>query len=178
MRDLREIRDPLVVGGVVGDVLDPFTRCISLRVFYTPNHPVVSGAGLRPSGVSSRPRACVGGELRTFFTLVLVDPDSPSPSNRMKREYLHWLVTDIPGSTAASFGQEAVSYEAPQPTAGIHRLVFVLFRQTDRQTVRAPADREYFSTRVFAQHNSLGPPVGAVYFNCQRENGAGGRRFM
>ncbi|CAA6661135.1 unnamed protein product [Spirodela intermedia] len=125
---------------------------------------MVSGAGLRPSGV-------------------LVDPDSPSPSNRMKREYLHWyspplhhqhsVVTDIPGSTDAS-SQEAVSYEAPQPTAGIHRLVFVLFRQTDRQTVRAPADRDYFSTRVFAQHNSLGPPVGAVYFNCQRENGAGG----
>lgn len=75
-------------------------------------------------------------------------------------------------------GHEMVNYEAPQPTAGIHRLVFVLFRQTDRQTVRAPADRENFSTRVFAQHNSLGPPVGAVYFNCQREKGAGGRRFM
>ncbi|GAY60953.1 hypothetical protein CUMW_206080 [Citrus unshiu] len=67
----------------------------------------------------------------------MVDPDAPSPSDPSLREYLHWLVTDIPATTGASFGQEIVNYESPRPTMGIHRFVFVLFRQLGRQTVYA-----------------------------------------
>jgi phosphatidylethanolamine-binding protein (PEBP) family uncharacterized protein len=38
------------------------------------------------------------------YTLAMVDPDAPSPSNPVLRNILHWLVTDIPGSTTASQG--------------------------------------------------------------------------
>ncbi|KDO45318.1 hypothetical protein CISIN_1g035892mg [Citrus sinensis] len=72
-------------------------------------------------------------------------------------------------------GQEIVNYESPRPTMGIHRFVFVLFRQLGRQTVYAPGWRQNFSTRDFAELYNLGPPVAAVYFNCQRESGSGGR---
>uniref|UniRef100_A0A803QEF9 Uncharacterized protein n=1 Tax=Cannabis sativa TaxID=3483 RepID=A0A803QEF9_CANSA len=105
-------RDPLVVGRVIGDVLDPFTR----------------------------------------------------------------LVTDIPGTTGPSFGQEVVCYENPRPTMGIHRYVFVLFRQLGRQTVFAPGWRQNFNTKDFAELYNLGLPVAALYYNCQRETGSGGRR--
>lgn len=70
-----------------------------------------------------------------------------------------------------------MSYENPRPTSGIHRYVFVLFRQSSRQTVLAPGWRQNFCTRDFAEVYSLGLPVAAVYFNCQRENGSGGRRM-
>ena len=73
-------------------------------------------------------------------------------------------------------GQEVVCYESPRPTAGIHRFVFVLFRQLGRQTVYAPGWRQNFNTRDFAELYNLGLPVAAVYFNCQRESGCGGRR--
>ncbi|MQM06654.1 hypothetical protein Taro_039483 [Colocasia esculenta] len=169
--------DPLVVGGVVGDVLDPFTSSVSLRALYTTRH-VTNGSEFKPSSVVRHPRVDIGGDdLRTFYTLVLVDPDAPNPSNPTLREYLHWLVVDIPATTGVTFGKELLCYESPRPTSGIHRFVFVLFEQLGRRTVYAPELRQNFNTRDFAKEYNLGSPVAAVYFNCQREGGSGGRRF-
>ncbi|KAJ1274884.1 hypothetical protein BS78_05G093900 [Paspalum vaginatum] len=171
-------RDPLVVGHVVGDIVDPFITTASLRVFYN-NKEMTNGSELKPSQVMNEPRVHISGnDMRTLYTLVMVDPDAPSPSNPTKRENLHWLVTDIPETTDASFGNEIVPYESPRPTAGIHRFVFILFRQSVRQTTYAPGWRSNFNTRDFAAIYSLGSPVAAVYFNCQRENGCGGRRYI
>lgn len=64
-------RDPLVVGRVIGDVLDPFTRSISLRVSYN-NREVSNGCELKPSLVVHQPRVDIGGDdLRTFYSLVI-----------------------------------------------------------------------------------------------------------
>ncbi|XBI63204.1 hypothetical protein VPH35_043676 [Triticum aestivum] len=168
---------PLVVGRVIGDVVDPFVRRVALRVGYA-SRDVANGCELRPSAIADPPRVEVGGpDMRTFYTLVMVDPDAPSPSDPSLREYLHWLVTDIPGTTGVSFGTEVVCYEGPRPVLGIHRLVFLLFQQLGRQTVYAPGWRQNFSTRDFAELYNLGLPVAAVYFNCQRETGTGGRRM-
>ncbi|KAL6839674.1 hypothetical protein ACP4OV_030613 [Aristida adscensionis] len=83
-------RDPLVVGRVVGDVLDPFVRTTTLRVSYGART-VSNGCELKPSMVVNQPRVDVGGpDMRTFYTLVMVDPDAPSPSDPNLREYLHW----------------------------------------------------------------------------------------
>ncbi|GMN69268.1 hypothetical protein TIFTF001_038321 [Ficus carica] len=167
--------DPLVVGRVIGDVLEPFTKSISLRVTYG-NKIVNNGCELKPSQVLNKPRVDIGGDdLRNLYTLVMVDPDAPSPSNPTQREYLHWLVIDIPETTGTGFGQEVVAYESPQPTTGIHRFVLVLFRQLRRQAVYAPGWRQNFITRDFAEIYNLGLPVSAVYFNCQKESGPGGR---
>ena len=63
-------RDPLVIGRVVGDVLDPFTRNISLRIMYG-GREVTNGKEFKPSALVNQPRAMVGGyDLRTFYTLV------------------------------------------------------------------------------------------------------------
>ncbi|ERN20106.1 hypothetical protein AMTRI_Chr06g179300 [Amborella trichopoda] len=170
-------RDPLMVGRVIGDVLDPFNRSVTLNVIYN-SREVTNGCELKPSAVVHPPRVDIGGsDMRTFYTLVMVDPDAPSPSDPSLREYLHWLVTDIPATTGASFGQEILCYEHPQPTVGIHRFVYVLFRQLGRQTVYAPSWRQNFNTREFAELYNLGLPVAAVYYNCQRESGSGGRRM-
>ncbi|CAA0822032.1 Protein FLOWERING LOCUS T [Striga hermonthica] len=95
-------RNPLVVGRVIGEVLDPFTRCIGLRVTYNNRREVSNGCEYRPSQVLNQPRVDVGGDdLRTFYTLVMVDPDAPSPSDPSLREYLHW---------ARSIGRSVSSY--------------------------------------------------------------------
>ncbi|OAY71003.1 Protein HEADING DATE 3A, partial [Ananas comosus] len=102
--NMRE-RDPLVVGRVIGDVLDQFTRTTALRIMYG-SREVTNGREFKPSQAVNQPRVDIGGnDLRTFYTLVLVDPDAPSPSDPHLREYLHWLVTDIPGTTGATFGE-------------------------------------------------------------------------
>ncbi|XP_051129011.1 protein FLOWERING LOCUS T-like isoform X2 [Andrographis paniculata] len=167
-------RHPLVVSGVVGDVLDPFVATTELRV-YSDGRQLFNGCSLRPAQVAGRPRVDTGGDdFRTFYTLVMVDADSPSPGNPYLREYLHWLVTDIPGSTGASFGKEIVSYESPDPTMGIHRIALVLFRQLGgRDSVDHNSEwRHNFNTRQFSQLHNLGPPVAALYYNCQRETAA------
>ncbi|CAL9067376.1 unnamed protein product, partial [Musa banksii] len=173
----RMSRDPLILGHVVGDVLDPFARSVSLGVMYK-NRLVINGSEFKPSAVVDKPLVQVGGDdLRIFYTLVMVDPDAPNPSNPTLREYLHWLVTDIPATTNASFGEEIVCYECPRPAAGIHRVVFVLLRQMGRETVFTPELRHHFSTKRFVMEHYL-VPVAATYYNCQREAGTGGRRFI
>ncbi|CAN4121376.1 unnamed protein product [Withania somnifera] len=102
----------------------------------------------------------------------MTDPDVPGPSDPYLREHLHWIVTDIPGTTDATFGRELVSYEIPRPNIGIHRFVFVLFKQKRRSSLNQPTLRDHFNTRTFAQENDLGQPVAAVFFNAQRETAA------
>ncbi|KAM7526067.1 hypothetical protein LguiA_015969 [Lonicera macranthoides] len=164
--------EPLIVGRVIGDVLDPFTPSIRMGVSYN-NKIVCNGHELFPSFLTSKPKVEVlGGDMRTFFTLVMTDPDVPGPSDPYLREHLHWIVTDIPGTTDITFGREMVSYEIPRPNIGIHRFVFVLFKQKRRQAVNPPSSRDYFNTRSFAAENDLGLPVAAVFFNAQRETAA------
>lgn len=63
-------RDPLVVGGVIGDVLDPFQPCIPLRVSYNTKD-ASNGCEFKPSQVVNQPRVTIGGDdLRNFYTLV------------------------------------------------------------------------------------------------------------
>ncbi|THU66151.1 hypothetical protein C4D60_Mb05t11140 [Musa balbisiana] len=83
-------RDPLTLGQVIGDVLDPFSRSVSLSVLYK-NKLVINGSDFKPSAVVDKPKVEIGGDdLRTFYTLVMVDPDAPNPSNPTLKEYLHW----------------------------------------------------------------------------------------
>ncbi|ONK73397.1 uncharacterized protein A4U43_C04F31060 [Asparagus officinalis] len=169
--------EPLTVGRVIGDVVDVFSPSVKLEVVYGSNKQVYNGHELMPAVVSSKPKVEIGGDdMRASYTLIMTDPDAPSPSDPRLREHLHWVVTDIPGTTNSSFGREIISYEAPKPVIGIHRYVFVLFKQKARDTVRPPQSRDCFNSRVFADQNSLGLPVAAVFFNCQRETACRSRR--
>ncbi|XVF50791.1 hypothetical protein PTKIN_Ptkin04bG0131600 [Pterospermum kingtungense] len=163
-------REPLSIGRVIGEVVDNFCPTVKMTVTYNSNKQVANGYELMPAVIAARPRVEIGGDdMRAAYTLIMTDPDAPSPSDPHLREHLHWMVTDIPGTTDASFGREVVSYESPKPTVGIHRYVFILFKQRARQTVRPPSSRDYFNTRRFSAENDLGLPVAAVYFNAQRE---------
>ena len=63
-------RDPLVVGNVVGDILDPFIKSASLRVLYS-NRELTNGSELKPSQVANEPRIEIAGrDMRTLYTLV------------------------------------------------------------------------------------------------------------
>ncbi|KAG0457857.1 hypothetical protein HPP92_022719 [Vanilla planifolia] len=104
--------EPLVVGRVIGEVLESFNPSVKMTVTYKCNKLVCNGQELFPTVVASMPRVEVqGGDLRSFFTLIMTDPDVPGPSDPYLREHLHWLVTDIPGTTDASFGKEMVPYK-------------------------------------------------------------------
>jgi protein FLOWERING LOCUS T len=63
-------RDPLVVGHVVGDILDPFIKSASLKVLYS-NKELTNGCELKPSQVANEPRIEIAGrDMRNLYTLV------------------------------------------------------------------------------------------------------------
>jgi len=65
--------NPLVVGRVIGDVLEPFASSIPLRVVYNNNKEVINSGELKPSQIINPPRVEVGGDdLRTLYTLVYI----------------------------------------------------------------------------------------------------------
>ncbi|CAK8542803.1 unnamed protein product [Lathyrus sativus] len=113
-------RNPLVVGRVIGDVLDPFESSIPLQITYG-NRNVSNGCELKPSQVANQPRVSIGGDdPMIYYTLVLVDPDAPSPSYPSFREYLHWMVTDIPATTGASSGMYIISLHSMGQTVVVY----------------------------------------------------------
>ncbi|KAL6006899.1 hypothetical protein ACLOJK_032395 [Asimina triloba] len=71
-------------------------------------------------------------------------------------------------------GREILQYAPPRPPVGIHRYIFVLFQQKNLPSYElmqkeAPAARNNFKTRDFAEQYGLGLPVATVYFNAQKE---------
>ncbi|ONK56842.1 uncharacterized protein A4U43_C10F13670 [Asparagus officinalis] len=100
----RTPRDPLVLGQIIGDVVDPFVKSASMRVVFGDKE-VTNGTRLRQIDVASPPRVTIEGrDASTLYTVVMVNPDAPTPTNPTHREYLHWLVTDIPETVDASHG--------------------------------------------------------------------------
>ena len=75
-------------------------------------------------------------------------------------------------------GQEIVGYESPRRAMGIHRMVFVVFRQQGEwQRFDAPGWRQNFFTGEFAELYWPDMPAAALYFALQREpNHLGTRR--
>lgn len=65
-----------------------------------------------------------------LFTLVFTDPDAPSRVKHSMREFVHWVVVNIPGSDV-NRGTEILSYVGPAPpfASGLHRYVFTMYRQ-------------------------------------------------
>ncbi|KAG5130385.1 hypothetical protein JHK84_036782 [Glycine max] len=81
--------DPLFIGRVIGDVLDSFTPTIKMTVTYKKQ--VYNGHEFFPSTITTRPKVEIGGgDMRSFYTLIMTDPDVPGPSDPYLREHLHW----------------------------------------------------------------------------------------
>ncbi|CAK9151379.1 unnamed protein product [Ilex paraguariensis] len=166
---MASIVDPLVVGRVIGDVVDMFVPTVTMSVRYGSKH-IANGCEIKPSMAAEPPRVTINGHPNELYTLVMTDPDAPSPSEPSMREYVQWIVTDIPGGGTPTHGKEGLPYMGPRPPVGIHRYIFVLFQQkAPLGLFDQPASRANFNTRGFAHHLDLGLPVATVYFNAQRE---------
>jgi len=114
LKTLYELKAAKIVPDIVQSLPE---HLLDMRVLYTMNGNELGGGVVRelPIGVhmllvqiQSRPHVELhgngfGGDADKY-TLVMVDPDAPSPSSPTLRNILHWLVTDIPGSTSPSQG--------------------------------------------------------------------------
>ncbi|WFD31372.1 mitochondrial 54S ribosomal protein YmL35 [Malassezia sp. CBS 17886] len=93
------------------------------------------------------------------YTLMLVDPDVPDEENQSFSTYVHWLVTDIPLSTAASgvpaHAPTPLAYVPPHPQRGspYHRYTTLLYEQ--RTTAPRTPVRDRIDVAAFAADNDL-----------------------
>lgn len=112
------------------------------------------------------------GDGADLFTLLMVDPDAPRPEAPKFRNWLHWIVVNIPGSLASSEdiwekGKEVVAYNGPSPPAGVHRYVFLLFKQNGKVDIKRAPERKEFTVQEFAGKYKLGIPVAATLFTAK-----------
>lgn len=69
---MARMSEPLIIGRVIGDVLDSFTPATKMFVTYG-NKQVYNGHEFYPSAVTTKPRVEIqGGDMRTFYTLVII----------------------------------------------------------------------------------------------------------
>ncbi|KAE9591782.1 putative phosphatidylethanolamine-binding protein [Lupinus albus] len=141
---------PLVIGKVIGDVVDPFTPAAKMTILYGNKH-VSNGYDIKPSLAAERPHVQISGasNASNLYTL-----DCCGHSRGIR-----------------CYSRELVMYMGSCPAVGIHRYVFVAFKQTGGGVVgvEAPQERQNFNTRQFASLNNLGLPVAAIYFNSHKE---------
>jgi len=61
--------DPLVVGRVIGDVVDMFIPSVGMSVYFGPKH-VTNGCDIKPSMAINPPKVTLTGNTDNLYTLV------------------------------------------------------------------------------------------------------------
>ncbi|CAK0782803.1 hypothetical protein CVIRNUC_005998 [Coccomyxa viridis] len=150
----------LATAKVVPEVVTKITEKASLKVSYD-GKAVNNGEMLTPSETQDEPAIDIKGS--ETYTLVMVDPDAPSPDNPKFRYYLHWLVANIPGVDVQR-GDVIVDYMGPSPPKAKHRYVFILYPQHGRVNAKAPKAHHNFTLHQFEKEHNLGDPADVKFF--------------
>ena len=108
----------------------------------------------------------------SFYTLAMVDPDSPTPDTATG-EVLHYLEGNIPGLKLqnpdwAKGGDILSTYKVPSPPQGSdrHRYVYLLYEQPSHLDYSSFSGNSstFKSIGAFAEAYSLGDPVASNFF--------------
>jgi phosphatidylethanolamine-binding protein (PEBP) family uncharacterized protein len=139
------------------------------------NEPVIKW----PCSASQEHRGYEGDE--QLFTVLMVDPDAPSRKHPTNREWLHWMVTDVPLDSIKE-GHTLVEYSGPAPPEGTgpHRYVLLVFNQKLGRLHLEPKDRKNikkgdskgrarWNTREFIREYSLGQAYAGAFFFCEHQ---------
>jgi phosphatidylethanolamine-binding protein (PEBP) family uncharacterized protein len=107
---------------------------------------------------------------------LFIDPDAPSRKDPKIREFLHWLVVNIPGENLNK-GDTLAAYVGSGPPQGtdLHRYVFVTYKQPELMDIKdikiipnnSRDGRMKFSIQKFADDHKLGPPIAGNMYQAQ-----------
>lgn len=164
------LKESRIIGDLVDGIVDG--GGVELSVVYA-GKAAVHGNLLTPEETAVAPAVAISGAAPdALHTLIYTDPDPPDPANPIRKEWLHWLVTNIPGGDFAK-GDEVAGHYGPVPPTGTHRYVFLLFQQPGRIEVADPSGgersrRAHFSSKKLAVAHGLGDPVDVKWFNAHK----------
>lgn len=109
-----------------------FIPYLNLEIQYDLNNgsslPVYTGNVIKPVEALDKPMVRYEADASSLWTLVLTSLDGHLMEK--DKEYVHWLVANIPGNSLDK-GDTIVDYLRPFPLkgTGYHRYVFVLYKQ-------------------------------------------------
>lgn len=130
-----------------------------IEITYPSGYKVLEGNYIPIPAASLAPVVyCPKAQPPYLYSIVLIGPDYPSPNNPMMFGYIHWVVTNIPGS-AVDQGNTVLEYQGPviPPNTGFHRHLFILFRQNSGPINVPPINRRNdFAVTYFARNYNLG----------------------
>lgn len=107
-----------------------------------------------------------------------LDPDVPNRKNPRLREYLHWMIVNIPGNDFAE-GHVFAEYmgAAPSRDSRFHRYVINVYQQPGMITFNEKpttyltiVKRVKFNSRKFAAKYNLGDPLLGNMFEAQYDD--------
>ncbi|GAB0097631.1 Phosphatidylethanolamine-binding protein [Sergentomyia squamirostris] len=144
-----------------------------VEVKYPSGVEVNFGNELTPTDVKDIPYVSWKANAEDYYTLIMTDPDAPSRKEPKFREFKHWVVSNIPGSSVKD-GETIAEYigSGPPKGTGLHRYVFLVYKQPsgkidisseEKTTNKSRAGRPSFSARKFADQYSLQFVAGNFY---------------
>jgi len=157
--------------GILTDLnLENRTEFNDFPVRFAKSINVEFGATLNLADVKIEPEVQLDGLSGSgFTTLAMVDPDAPSRSNPVAKEWLHWLVVDIPSGQDIKNGIEKMKFapSGPPRGSGKHRYIFLLFSH-DTPISQNPNsninERRGFKISRYAADNGLGQPKALNFY--------------
>ncbi|KAF2895555.1 hypothetical protein ILUMI_10619 [Ignelater luminosus] len=159
---------------IVSDTIDKAPN-EKLEVKYTTSKKEPSlGNEMAPRDVREKPEVNFDAEENAYYTLAMVDPDAPSRKNPTKREWLHWLVVNIPKG-GIDKGETITQYvgSGPPKDSGLHRYVFLLYKQPGKIEFNEPnlaKSGPNFSIKKFAEKYNLDHPIAGNFFQAQYDD--------
>lgn len=104
---------------------------------------IADGSTVTPSTASVEPELEWLSESGVYYSVMMVDPDAPSPDDPSSAQWLHWAVINIPGDgsllNSLDGGRAMISYAGPSPPAGSgdHRYCTYVFKQSEYNVLMA-----------------------------------------
>lgn len=152
--------DAGIVPNVVPDVPEV------LKVSYDGNE-IQLGSLVERSLTKNSPTVKYDGNANDIYTLVMIDPDAPTPQNPTLAQYLHWLIVNIPGNEVEN-GQVLSSYVQPSPPkrSDAHRYIFLVYKQPEFiPEAKYNGGNTHFNVSEYAtSHNCQGPLAGFFFY--------------
>jgi hypothetical protein len=96
-RDGKFIADGLVNHVFDDGILDRFEPTVPLTATYAAGE-VDFGTQFELKDGRLKPAVTWPSATDAYYTLLMIDPDAPGPKDPTMRNWLHWLVANIPGS--------------------------------------------------------------------------------
>ena len=155
----------------------PFRNSSPLKVTYSETVEAHDSVALSPEDTCKIPKVQFHGAEGSLYSLLLFDIDYPSRHHPSERKHVHWMIVNIPGSgalTNAASGQTVLPYlvVAPFHGSGLHRYVFLLFKQSVHFDGKQVINLEMFNRKKADIDNltltyGLGSPIGINVFESQ-----------